>query len=239
MPRYAPRTIGFACELLHAARTPDTQAVQRVHNSFFEEPEPAYSSFAVTPLGPILTNPASRQGVISQVAFLADRFQFREELGGLTAEDFGERVKRVADEVGTQNGIQFLGQQVTIRTLVNPQHIKDARAFIARGMLQAEQALSAFRRPPGLLGIRLAFPPDEESPAAHSVRIESYAQDSRSLFLEIQGSYGKELLSDGPNSTAANIQDTYHFLIQRALRFVADFDRPATPEGGNPEISEN
>ncbi|MCA8980224.1 MAG: hypothetical protein H6831_08610 [Planctomycetes bacterium] len=228
MPRYAPRTIGYACELLHAPRTPDPAAVQKVHNHFFEEADRCYSSFAVTPLGPILTNPATRQGVVSQVAFLADRFQFREEMGGLTPEDFAARVRRIADEVGTRRGIEFLGQQVTIRTLVNPQHFRDARALLALGMLGGEDSVACFGKQPGLIGVRFAFPPDDESSAAHSVRIESYAQDSRSLFLETQGSYGRELLLEGPASAAENVLETYRFLIERSLRFVANFDRSAT-----------
>jgi len=239
MPRYAPRTIGYACELVHAPQTPDPTAVQRVHNAFFEEADPCYSSFAVTPVGPLLTNPATRQGVVSQVAFLADRFQFREELGGLTPEDFSVRVQRIADEVGTQRGIEFIGQQVTIRTLVNPQHYKDARTLLALGMLGGEEAVSCFGKPPGLLGVRFAFPPDEESTAAHSVRIESYAQDSRSLFLETQGSFGRDLLQEGPESTAQNVIETYRFLIERSLRFVANFDRPAATGGGNPDEPRN
>jgi hypothetical protein len=235
MPRYAPRTIGYACELLHAPVTPDPAAVQRVHNRFFEEAAPCYSSFAVTPLGPILTNPATRQSVVSQVAFLADRFQFREEMGGLTPEDFSARVQRVAEEVGGRRGIEFLGQQVTIRTLVNPQHYKDARTLLAIGMLGGEDALRCFGKPAGLLGVRFAFPPDEESTAAHAVRIESYAQDSRSLFLETQGSYGRELLQSGSGATAENVLETYRFLIERSLRYVANFDRPAVSDEGNPE----
>lgn len=235
MPRYAPRTIGYACELLHAPRTPDSTAVQKVHNRFFEAGDPCYSSFAVTPLGPLLTNPATRQGVVSQVAFLADRFQFREEMGGLTPEDFAARVRRIAEEVGTQRGIEFLGQQVTIRSLVNPQHYRDARALLALGMLGGEEAVGCFGKPPGLIGVRFAFPPDEESSAAHSVRIESYAQDSRSLFLETQGSYGRELLQAGSSATEENVLETYRFLIERSLRFVANFDRSAATGGGNPD----
>ena len=39
-------------------------------------------SFAVAPGGPVLSNAVSRPGAASQVSFLGDRIQFREELGG-------------------------------------------------------------------------------------------------------------------------------------------------------------
>ncbi len=233
MPRYAPRTIGYACELLHAPRTPDPAAVQRVHNRFFEESEPCYSSFAVTPLGPILTNPSTRPGVVSQVAFLADRFQFREEMGGLTCDDFAARVRRVAEEVGAERDLEVLGQQVTIRSLVNPQHFRDARELLTRALSGGETSLSGFGAPAGLIGLRFAFPPGEGGAAAHSVRIESYAQDSRSLFVETQGSFGRERLEGGGPAIEAAVLDTYRFLLERTLRFVAVHDRPPGEEDGN------
>lgn len=233
MPRYAPRTIGYACELLHAPRTPDPAAVQRVHNRLFEDAQPCYSSFAVTPLGPILTNPSTRPGVVSQVAFLADRFQFREEMGGLTCEDFAARVRRIAEEVGEERDIEPLGAQVTIRSLVNPQHFRDARELLAGALQGGETSLSAFGAPAGLIGVRFAFPPGEGGAAAHSVRIESYAQDARSLFVETQGSYGRERLDEGAAAVETAVLDTYRFLLERALRFVAVHDRPRGEEDGN------
>ena len=119
MSDYETRTICYLCEVHHAPSAPDPKAIQKLHNALFEQGSPAYSSFAVTPLGPVLTNPPQRPGYISQVAFLGDRIQFREELGGITIEDFAQRVREIVSQSAELRGIRgSRGQQVTIRSLV-------------------------------------------------------------------------------------------------------------------------
>src|SRR5258705_11180658 len=81
---YNPRTIALVCELYHPPMSPDPAPIQRVHNQMFQSGDPAYSCFAVTPMGAVLSNPVAQPGASSQAAFLADRFQFREELSSLT-----------------------------------------------------------------------------------------------------------------------------------------------------------
>ena len=233
---YDTRTIAFICELMHPPSQPDTGAVQRVHNGFFQEGDPPYSSFAITPMGPVLTNPSVRPGAISQAVFLPDRFQFREELGGLTCEDFGARVRQVTEAVAAQTGLQdFSGQQVTIRSLVNPRHFNDSRELLRQGLFQLQGPLPYFENDPAIWGLRMVFPPqdsdanlpvfNEDRPTANALRIESYAQDSRSLFLENQGSFGQFAVNDGLDIVEQNITSAYEFLTERGLEFVASFDQ--------------
>ena len=93
---YQPRTIALFAELLHPPVGNDPRPVQRLHNELFEGGQPAYAGFQVTPLGPVLSNPMPLAGAVSQVAFLPDRVQFREERSSLTHETFAERVRAVA-----------------------------------------------------------------------------------------------------------------------------------------------
>ena len=70
----------------------------------------------------------NQPGASSMVAFLPDRFQFREELSSLTYDDFAARVRVVAAQVSAARGVQiFTSQHVTLRTLVNPRAFKDSR----------------------------------------------------------------------------------------------------------------
>ncbi|MDP6761257.1 MAG: hypothetical protein QF903_10110 [Planctomycetota bacterium] len=228
---YTPRTIAFLCDLLHAQRTPDNQAVQQLHNELFGQGNPPYSSFAVTPMGPLLTNPAGRPGVVSQVVFLPDRIQFREEQGGLTCESFAERVRTIASMATERCGIErILAQQVTVRSLVNPRHYPDSIEFMRSGMLGVAEQLESFGRDPRILGLRLVFPPEEESPTANALRIESFHQDPRSLYVENQGTF-RALDPDGDlRAVEENVTETYRFLVDRALRFVGAFDQPAAED---------
>ena len=222
---YAPRTIAYACELLHLPLAPDAAALQRVHNRMFESGAPPYRNFSVTGEGITLSNPTSVPQAVSSAAFLRDRFQFREELTGPTTEEFTRRVLETSSQVCQARGLQiFTAQIVTIRTLVNPKHFKDSRDFLRQGMFGFGAELSDFGREAQLFGLRLVFPPSNDAPNAFTLRIESYAGDSRSLFLENQGSFGPTFVTRGLEPLGTNIEATYQFLVQRVLTFLAHFD---------------
>lgn len=222
---YPTRTIALLCELYHPPRPPDPRPVQKLHNQMFESGAPAYSSFTVTPTGPVLSNPVAQPGASSQVAFLPDRFQFREELGSLTCEAFGKRVLEIVEAVASLREVQiFTGQQVTIRSLINPRNFRDARTFLKQGMFGFTQQTEALGREPQLYGLRLVFPPDGQEPNAYALRIESYNNDPRSLFLENQGTFGPVMIARGVESLEERILATYRFVQEHALPFVARFD---------------
>ncbi|TDJ68505.1 MAG: hypothetical protein E2O39_13185 [Planctomycetota bacterium] len=222
---YQPRTIALLCELFHPPLGPDPRPIQKLHNQMFESGEPAYSSFAVTPAGPVLSNPVTQPGAASQVAFLPDRFQFREEMGGLTHESFSQRVLKVAENVAKERAIQvFTGQQVTLRSLINPRTYKDTRTFLKEAMFGFGEELEALGREPQLFGLRLVFAPANEKNNAYALRIESYNNDPRSLYIEVQGTFGPTLAARGFEVIAERVIETYGFLTERALPFVARFD---------------
>lgn len=226
MSPYDPRTIALFTELLHPPRQPAPDPIQRLHDELFRSGARTYHSFSVTPLGPFLSNPSSQRGAVSQAAFLGDRFQFREELTALTVEDFARRVREVASRAAELCGVQlFTGQRVTIRCLVNPRHVTDAREFLRSVTCSEAPVGEVFGREPGVFGLRLVFPPSASEPEAHSLRIESYGQDPRSLFLEDQGTFRPIPVPAGLDAIEGNVLASYRFLGEKALRFVASFDR--------------
>jgi hypothetical protein len=225
MTAYATRTIAYICELFHTPQPPATEAIQRIHNRYFSAGSPPYSSFAVTPMGPVLSNPGNRPGAVSQVAFLADRIQFREELGPLTVEDFGKRVRQIAADTGSERELEgFAGQQVTIRTLVNPRKFSSAVDYMRDGLFGFGEMVDVFEQTPQIYGLRMVFPPDETNNTANSLRIENYAQDPRTLFLENQSSNGPIRLSDQVEQIEHNVNQSYTFLVNKASSFVQAFD---------------
>lgn len=224
MQTYPTRTIAYLCEVFHPPRKPSPEAVQQLHNQYFAAGNPPYSSFAVTPMGPVLSNPGMRPGTVSQVAFFGDRLQFREELGALTCEGFGERVQRISNDAARVIGIaQFLGQQVTIRTLINPRRFNDAAGYMRDALFGFGDTTEIFESQPRILGLRLVFAGSPQSPSTNSLRIENYAQDPRSLYLENQSTFG--LQAGNELSLEENVASTYRFLIERALVFVDTFDQ--------------
>lgn len=232
---YSPRTIALLTELLHPPVNQDVRPIQKLHNAMFEAGDPDYTSFAVTPQGAILANPGSQPHSVSQAAFPPDRIQFREEHSPLTVEAFAARVERLATALAQARQIPlFVGQQVTLRSLVNPRHHKDAFAFLRQGLLRFDDELEVFGASPNLYGLRLSFPGEaidpgasgQAGPAAFALRIESYTADPRSLFLEAQATFGPVLATGELSVVAERIARVYEFLGVQALAFIQRFDQP-------------
>lgn len=222
---YTPRTIALLSEILHDPLPSDPSTVQKVHNNMFESGSPDYSSFAVIQNGAVLSNPGTRPGEVSQVSFLPDRFQFREELGHLTYDGFGARVRRIAESVvGLRNIPRFVAQSVIVRTLVNPRSFKDSRNYLKNGMFGFGEKLDVFEQAPQLLGLRMVFPPTQDNPTAFSLRIESFNNDVRSLYIESQATFGPVDVSNGLDVLEGNVHATYRFVVERGLPFVNQFD---------------
>ncbi len=222
---YDPRTIAFLCELLHPPLAADPSPIQRLHNRLFQEPDPPYQSFTVGGTGAVLSNPTAQPNAVSSAGFLADRIQFREELTGLTAEDFAERVRCVTAKAQAERALPlFVAEVVTVRTLINPRRFQDSRVFLKDGIFGFREELARFGREPQLYGMRLVFPPTQEEPWAFTLRVESFASDPRSLFLETQGSFGPLVGPAALETIERNIAATYDFTVQRALSFLEHFD---------------
>lgn len=222
---YAPRTIGFQCDLLHPPVSVDPAPLQRLHASWYESKRPSYANFQIAPEGVILSNPMPAGGAVSHLAFLHDRLQFREDLAGLSLEDFAERIAGLLAACVEARGVQlFLAQQIAIRTLINLRHHTDSRVFLRQAMFRFREELDAFGRAPQLLGLRLAFPGDEKDPSMHVLRIESFHADPRSLFLEDQATFPPAALPHAATGARMALNAAYRFTTERAVRFVASFD---------------
>ena len=191
----------------------------------FEGGQPAYAGFQISPQGPVLSNPVVTPGAVSQVAFLGDRLQFREERGSLTHENFAAQVKEIAERSAPLRGIPvYAGQQIVLRSLVNPKTTTDTRSFLRNRVFGFGEELDLLGCSPHLAGLRLGFEPDPEEPGAFGLRIESYNADPRSLYIEVQGSFGPVPVQNLEN-VESNVLSTYGFLTQRVLPFIGQFDR--------------
>lgn len=224
---YPTRTIALLCELLHPPVAPDPRPIQRLHNEMFEGGQPPYAGFQVSALGPVLSNPVATPGGVSQVAFLADRLQFREERGSLTHETFAARVREIAERAAPLRGIPaYSGQQIILRSLVNPRTTADTRTFLRNRVFGFGDELDSLGRSAQLVGLRLGFGPETDEQNAFGLRIESYNPDPRSLYIEVQGSFGPvTTVGEGLGVLEENVLRTYHFLTGKVLPFLARFDR--------------
>ena len=139
-----------------------------------------------------------------------------------------ERVVRVANSVAPLRGIQaFLQCQVTVRTLVNPRIFPDSREFLKSALFGFGPELSEFGRDPQLFGLSMAFPALPDEPSAFTIKIESFRNDPRSLFIENRGAFGPQVVARGLDGLGENIRRTYEFVVERVIAFLEHFDERA------------
>ena len=71
---------------------------------------------------------------------------------------------------------------------------------------------------------RFTFPPAGEGQAVYNVRVESYSQDNRSLFLENVGTFGRPVAPGQIEELVTRFGNTYEFLQDHLVTFVSQFD---------------
>lgn len=225
---YDPRTIAFAAELLHPPQQLRADLAQSVHNTLYQKPAIGYQNFQVAPDGIHLGNLAQAPGQISTASFAWDRLVLREELRGVTVEDFATRVVNVASIAFQTLGITAtLAQQFVVRSLVAPRHFRDGREFLSRRLIApGADAWQTLARPLQSLGVRLVLPPPAGGRGAFHVRIETWPQDPRSLWIENTGSFAGPIATGDAPQLAELLFETYRYLTGPVSEFLASMDVP-------------
>lgn len=119
----------------------------------------------------------------------------------------------------------FLMHSVIIRKLVNIKGVEDGRAFlIGKVASMKDENFRPFGRPLHAFGTRLFFPPLQEDPAAFEVKIESWMEDYRTLFLECAGVYSVPVdLKINSAGISADVVRTDGFMDKNAIGFLSQF----------------
>lgn len=223
---YDPRSIAFLAEILFQPVTLQADRVQQIHNTLFSRRELAYQNFQIAQDGIHLSNLATSPGSVSMVTFLPDRLVLREELRSTTVEDFATRLVNIASISFQMLGIPAtLAQQFVVRSLVSPRHWENSTQLLAHGMLaQGADALGKFGRPVQAIGLRLTFPQAEGQNEMFNLRMETWTQDPRSLWIENTGSFAAPTAADNLPVLSNHLYSTYRFLTQKACAFLEVFD---------------
>lgn len=224
---YDPRTIAFLAEILFQPVTLQADRVQQIHNSLFSRRELAYQNFQIAQDGIHLSNLAQTPGSVSAATFLPDRIVLREELRSTTIEDFATRLVNLTSISFQTLGIQTsVAQQFVVRTLVNPRSFATSTELLAQGMLtHGSDALASFGRPVQAMGLRMTFPQVAGHGEMFNLRLETWTQDPRSLWIENTGSFASATSAENLPVLSNYLYSTYRFLTQKACTFLELFDK--------------
>jgi hypothetical protein len=225
---YDPRTIGLVSEIIHPPIELQAAKVQAIHNELYNQGTFAYQNFAVTHEGIQLSNPQEAPNVVSMVTFLPDRIQIRDELGSVHIDDFGKKLDALLAISVERLGLPILvAQRHVVRSLITTRNYADSRDFLGSVVCKiSHDSLSVFERPAGLFGLRMVFPQRNQEEPQHELRMESFNQDQRCVFIEDVATFAQGVLPADLSPVAQNMRQTYGFVREKALAFLAAHDHP-------------
>jgi hypothetical protein len=209
---------------------PDPAPIQKIHNRMFQA--------ATRPIelqrdaaGRGALEPVHQPGASSKAFFLADRFQFREELSSLTHDGFARACatwrSRCASCAASRSSWPTTSRS---RTLINPRHFKDSRAYLKQGMFGFDDELKHLRARAAALRIRLDFPQQPGQPGGTRCASSPAATTALALHREpslLRATAGRERPGD---DRRRNLLEAYRFVVDNTVRFIACFDAPAQAE---------
>ncbi len=224
-----PRTIALIVELIHL---PMQHAIGKLRNLYTQLcTECEFENFTRRPGGARIERPASEEAGLSRLTFSPDRVQFTEEGGLLTLDSFCRRLEVIMERTMDQLGIPlFLMEQCTVRSVVTPGAYKSASDFIGARLTNVASAdLSLLGRHANVFGFRLVVPPTPEHRNSYNVRIEVYARDPKSLYLENVGTFRQPVNRGDLSALTGAMQEAGTFVSERLCPFLSLFDVP--PDG--------
>lgn len=114
-----------------------------------------------------------------------------------------------------------------VRSLVAPRHFQDGREFLSQRLMPSvSDGGNAFGRPMASLGVRYVFPPHESQQETFQVRIETWPQDQRSIWIENTSSYPTPLAVADMPRVADQLAATYQHVTGPVCSFLAKLDTP-------------
>ena len=125
----------------------------------------------------------------------------------------------------------LIAQQHVVRSLITPRHFSDSREFLAGAVCGLpSDDFSTFGRPVQLYGMKLIFPGTEDENEVHTVRIESFNQDPRCVFIEDVATFPTAMQPGQAAVLTRSMMATYSFVREKALSFLSRYDQTATFE---------
>jgi hypothetical protein len=112
-----------------------------------------------------------------------------------------------------------------VRTLINPKQYTDSKEFVLKALLNMDSdTFLPLDRNADILGLRFALNKPDQNVGIFNVRIESYSQDPRSLFIENVGTYRTMIKTQNLHDITGNFTNTYSYIETHVVPFLSQFD---------------
>ncbi|HNS00735.1 MAG TPA: hypothetical protein PKX48_15675 [Planctomycetota bacterium] len=222
-----PRTNALLIELLHLPMQHSPSRLRSLYQDLCTQCD--FENFIRRPNGAVIERPASEEAGLARLTFSSDRIHFIEEGGLVTLNSFCQRLEAILARSMDVLGIPFfLMELCTVRMVTTPGHFDSASDFIGARLLSFGAAeLAQLGRPTKVFGLVLSVPPGQDLRDSYSLRIEVFARDPKSLYLENVGTFRTPINRADIAAASSAMRATDTFVTERLCPFLSRFDAPA------------
>ena len=220
-----PRTLSVLVELIHIPAKHTIEKLREVYNQV--STSCGYDNFIRIANGARIESGFSEEVGVSTVTFLNDRLQMVEDNRALSIDQIGSKLVAVLQAAMPLLGMPLiLVQQYTVRVTATPNSYRNASEFLGRNLFRiGEEQVAVFERPTSIFGFRLVFPPTKTQPHHFNVRVESYARDPQSVYLENVGVFKTPIQQAQLEQLQKDLEMTSEFLTSNVWKFLSQYDR--------------
>ncbi len=169
----------------------------------------------------------------SRCRFYPDRILIEENWADITSDSFAQKIREILDRGFRLLNLKLLIIQIcSVRCLFTPRYSSDSRVFLAEKACGLQNKISPyFKRPSQMFGMRLLFPPLKGMTHSFDIRIESFNQDTRQIFVETTGTFPlvQPITPTNVDVALVNMSTAYGFCTNEIRNFLNQFD---LAEGG-------
>ncbi|HAK96139.1 MAG TPA: hypothetical protein DCM87_14380 [Planctomycetes bacterium] len=222
-----PRTNALLIELIHLPVQHSPTRLRSLYQELCTQCE--FDNFIRRPNGAVIERPASEEAGLARLTFSTDRMHFMEEGGLVTMDSFCQRLEAILGRSMDVLGIPvFLMELCTVRMVATPGHFDSASDFIGSRLLSFGAAdLSQLGRPTKVFGLVLSVPPAHDLRDSYTLRVEVFARDPKSLYLENAGTFRTPINRADIAAAGSAMRATGEFVTERLCPFLSRFDAPS------------
>ncbi len=177
-------------------------------------------NYTVTGDGIELVTPPREGGAVTRVAIGRDAVAVGFDPTTGSASFVAEQLTAILKELAAVLPVPvFIHQVHVVRKTIPLAGGADAREFLSANVLPAAgEAMRGWKRPPAALGARFVFAPQNANEmSSHDIRVESFLQDPRKIFVENAATFLIPLPAGQWDQLKANLAEANRFLDEHAL----------------------
>jgi hypothetical protein len=184
------------------------------------------TSFSTLPDGSTVMSTKEEKSNLSRYRILRDKVVITYEFCSNSINYYSALASDFLSVFAKTAGVSLiLMHSIIIRKLVNLRQFEDGRDYLIKKALSlTDEDLKVFARPLHVIGTRMFFPAVDQGLSAYDIKVESWGEDTRSIFIECAGIYSAPAdIGKDVSVISIDTDKTDDFISNNILGFLKQF----------------